>query len=275
MGRSVWASINVRNVAIPDGPAVASRTVWTTGEDGPLTTTGLSEIHATIASDHALAVLGMPDHVGTVHTAADMTVPVMTRFEMPDYLAFMDPIVLAASTEPGPIAIIVIVVEHVNDVAAVTPIIRNALMATDPGKVSIETTGDFARVQAVVAGQLGGYGSALVIATLLALAGIVTSLLWGLVMIRRKDFGRRRALGASQPFIIALVLTQTGIAAVVGALIGTLGGTVTLTLLGDPQPSPQFTLAVAVLAISASLLGAIPPAVIASRREPLAELRVP
>ena len=43
----------------------------------------------------------------------------------------------------------------------------------------------------------------------------------------------------------------------------------------DPLPGVSFTLALCVLTLATALLSAILPAVVASRREPIRELRVP
>ena len=92
--------------------------------------------------------------------------------------------------------------------------------------------------------------------------------------MRRKDYGRRRALGASRSFIISLLLTQTALLALVGSIIGAILATAILLIMGDPLPGIPFTAAVTVLAILASALGAVIPAIVASRREPIRELRV-
>jgi putative ABC transport system permease protein len=99
--------------------------------------------------------------------------------------------------------------------------------------------------------------------------------LTGLVTLRRKDFGRRRALGAPRSLIILLVLTQTAGLALTGVIIGSGVATVVLFAGGDPLPGIAFTGAIAVLAMAVSLGAALVPAIIASRRDPITELRVP
>ncbi|MFZ1411094.1 MAG: hypothetical protein WAS07_06535 [Micropruina sp.] len=48
-----------------------------------------------------------------------------------------------------------------------------------------------------------------------------------------------------------------------------------LTLGREPLPSTEFGAATMILSVAAAGLGAIPPGVIASLRDPLSELRVP
>jgi len=100
-------------------------------------------------------------------------------------------------------------------------------------------------------------------------------LLSGLVMMRRKDFGRRRALGASRGLIVALLLVQTAQLAVAGVVAGLIAACSVLLLSGDPVPTAEFSAALGVLAVAAATAAAAPPAVLASRRDPVRELRVP
>lgn len=74
---------------------------------------------------------------------------------------------------------------------------------------------------------------------------IVTVTMLGAVSSRRRDFGRRRALGASRSSLITLVLIHTAVAAVTG------------------------------LCVLVALLGALIPALAAAYRDPMRILRVP
>lgn len=104
---------------------------------------------------------------------------------------------------------------------------------------------------------------------------LVAAILFGLVMLRRKDFGRRRALGASQGLIVSLILTQVGTLSLLGASIGTAVATVAIVAGGDPMPGPDFVVAINVLAVGVGVIAAVIPAAAAARRDPLVELRVP
>ena len=86
---------------------------------------------------------------------------------------------------------------------------------------------------------------------------ITLVIVWGFVLSRRKDLGRRRALGATRATIIALVVGQVALTAALASAIGALLCTATLALLNTPTPP-------------ASL-----PAIFAANRDPLHELRVP
>ena len=110
---------------------------------------------------------------------------------------------------------------------------------------------------------------------LLVSAALVAVNLFALVTMRRKDFGRRRALGASRGLIVALLLAQVLLLAVLGSVLGLGIAYIALNLSGEPQAGVEFAMAVAIAGILAAALAALPPALVAARRDPLHELRVP
>lgn len=133
----------------------------------------------------------------------------------------------------------------------------------------------FADVRAAVAGELGRYGRQLV-TIILAVGLLLVGLnLYGAVTTRRRDFGRRRALGATRPTIISLIAIQTGIFALVGAVIGAAVATTLVWQWTDLPPDWTFTGAIITLTVLAATAAALPPAIIAAYRDPLTVLRVP
>ncbi|CAN5174957.1 hypothetical protein BH09ACT6_BH09ACT6_11800 [soil metagenome] len=122
---------------------------------------------------------------------------------------------------------------------------------------------------------LAQFGEGLVLTVFGAGAALVAVILSCLVLLRRKDFGRRRALGASCRLIIGLLLATVGLLSLMGSIIGCLGAALVLAALNDPVPSPAFCVAAAVLAVATSLSAGVVSALVASTRDPLRELRVP
>ncbi|RFA21071.1 FtsX-like permease family protein [Subtercola boreus] len=159
-------------------------------------------------------------------------------------------------------------------VGAVAAVVSSVLGVDDPTTVTVQTSEQLASVRQQVAGQLGDYGRTLVLSVFGAAAALVGAILLALVMLRRRDFGRRRALGASRSILVALLLSQVGLLAAVAVLVGVTAALLLLGVQGLPLPTPAFTIAVGVLAIVTSLVAAVVPALIASTRDPLRELRV-
>lgn len=272
------AAHDVQNAAIPGGTNVPARLSW----GAHLTALGVAETspldnQTAWASRDALDSLGMPDGVGGVVSDSGASYSIAGRIDVPDYLAFLEPLVVVPQTElqPGNVSVLVVIAARPDLVSPVSLAVQSVLAVDDPSKISLSTSESLATLRALVEGQLGTFGRNLVIVIFALTAVLVAAILYGLVMLRRKDFGRRRALGASQSLIIGLLLAQMAALATVGAIAGSTAAAVGLAVSGDPLPGLDFFAAVALLAITVGVLAALVPALAAARRDPLKELRVP
>ncbi|MGC5628732.1 ABC transporter permease [Georgenia sp. Z1344] len=266
---------DVRSATITGGPAVASRTVHASDLSDILGHRADAVPGSILLTGRGAQTLGLADGVGPVTTANGTIAAVVGTVDRPEFLDALGSTAYVVTDEPGPLAIVVVIADAVDAVDQLVPVVQAALMTQQPGSVNVTTSEAFAQVQAVIGGQLGGFGRSLVLGILLALGVLVAGLQYGVVMIRRKDFGRRRALGASRRLIVGLLLLRTMLCAGVGALLGATTGLGVTRALGDPAPGLSFVVALMVLAIAVCVVGAIAPAIVASRREPLVELRVP
>lgn len=140
--------------------------------------------------------------------------------------------------------------------------------------VTITSPVTLAELQDQVAGDLDSFGRTLLLGVLAAGALLVAIVVLSDVLVRRKDLGRRRALGATRGIILALVITRTLVPALLGAALGVGIG---LALAGqyDAIPPGQFTVGTATLAVLAALTSAVPPALYAATRDPVRVLRTP
>jgi len=270
---------DVRNAAFPGGTRVPVRLAW----GGDLQALGVPASPAVpnasaYASELALEQLGMPDDVGGVVTTMGDEYAVMGPVDVPDYLQFLEPLVVVPqqrSTESSPVGVLVVIAERPDLVTPVASAVLSVLAVDDSSKVNVTTSESLATLRALVEGQLGTFGRNLVIVIFSLTALLVAAILYGLVMLRRKDFGRRRALGASQGLIVALLLTQIAVLSAIGATIGSAAAAAGLAASGDPLPGPDFFVAVSLLAIVVGTAAGLAPALAAARRDPLKELRVP
>lgn len=278
-----WAAAfsSARDAAnvVTDGTRVPVRTVY--GRD--LSRIGIPDTVlepgvSTYASAQALEQFGMPDAAGaavTVVGAAPLTIA--GRLDVPDFLAGLEPVALTPildSTGDDTVNLLLVIAESPELVAPVSAATLSMLAVDDPTKVTVQTSETLANLRAIIQSQLGTFSRGLVLGLLAVTGALVAVILYGLVIMRRKDFGRRRALGASRGFIVALLLTQTALLAAAGIAIGLAASLGTLLVTRDPLPGLAFTLAVSTLAAATALLAALAPAIAASRREPIRELRV-
>lgn len=284
IGGIEWAggfsnAVDATNAAVVDGTRVPMRYVY--GDH--LSRLGVPE-HSPIpdglayASEAALDQLGLPDDTGGITLISGASYGIGSRIIVPDYLAAFEPVVIVpqpAATGDEPIGVLVVIAESPELVAPVSKAVLSVLAADDPGKITVQTSAALAQLRGLIQSQLGSFSCGLVLAVLALTGTLVAILLYGLVMMRRKDFGRRRALGATRPLIIGLLLTQTALLAVAGIFIGVAASTVILLASGDPLPGLPFTTALGVLTIATALVAALIPAIVASRRQPIQELRVP
>ncbi|WP_199042528.1 FtsX-like permease family protein [Glycomyces salinus] len=274
---------DVRNAHVPDGEPVPSRTAF--GELGGHRLIELDGVpNAAIASDVASETLRLRDGVGAVTNADGFELEVIGSIAIPEHLGFMDRIVvvpssteeaLAGTTPDAPISLLVVQADSPGQVEALTEVLREYLSDADLQAVSIETSAELAAVRSAVSGELGQYGRTTVLGILAVSALVIGINILALAIMRRKDFGRRRALGARRSLIIALLLAQVGITAGMGAVTASVATTMISAMLNSPFPGWGFTSAVAALGTLCAMAAAMPPAVYAARREPLHELRVP
>jgi putative ABC transport system permease protein len=269
--------IDARNANIPAAPPVAVRRAYGTIGDQPMHDPQHPAGPTALASPHAAAALGLHHGTGGIITDHGQHLTVTTDLAVPEHLRFLEPLVVipTGTDQPQPLTMIIILAGSPPEVAPVETVLRSLLRDTQPDQVTIETSTQLAAIRAAVAGQLGTHARSTVLAILAVSALLVAVNLLALITMRRKDFGRRRALGATRGLIITLLLTQVTLLALTGATLGTTGALTTLAATGNPQPGTQFTLATATAAVLAATLAALPPALIAARRDPLHELRVP
>lgn len=255
--RRVW-SADLGGLGIPAAQPVADRTVW--------------------ASTETLALWGMPDEVGGVVTGAGAEFAVAGSMSEPDFLDFLQPLAVApqsAESGVGRVSALVVIATRPDLVVPVSRAVQSVLGVDDPTAVTVTTSEDLAALRALIEGQLGSFGRNLVLTVFAVTAILVAAILYGLVVLRRRDFGRRRALGASQSLIVALLLAQMTVLSIVGSGVGAAVAAVVLAAAGDPLPGVAFFCAVAVLGVAVAVVAAVVPAIAAARRDPLRELRVP
>ena len=175
----------------------------------------------------------------------------------------------------GPVRRIVVVAKTPADVAGLTAALGLVVDADNTRSLRVDTPVELSRVRAAVAGELGRYGRGLVLAALAAGLVLISMTVYGSVSSRRRDLGRRRALGARRGTIVALIVSQTLSTAALGCA---LGGPIGLTLAyrgASTLPPPGFTAGTIVLVLLAAAAAAVPPAVVGALRDPVSVLRQP
>lgn len=223
------------------------------------------------------ARLGFAAAAGTVEGATGRQYPVVGVFRSSGPLADLGDSILLVGDDDADVGLrrITIEVASAEAVSQVAETLRSLVGPAGEGGVTIEVSEDLVLAQSVIRGEFAGFGRAIVVQ---ALAGglvlMVGAVLAG-VNARRRDFGRRRALGASRGQLVSLVVAQTLWSALPGVAAGALAGSALVKALSGSWPGWQFPLAVAVLTALSAAGAAITPAILAAMRDPVTALRVP
>lgn len=222
------------------------------------------------------ARLGLAEASGAVDVSSGVQLPVVGLFSVADPLSALDDTVLV--TDPswtGPVRRIFVQVDRPEDVIVTAGAIAASLGGADGQRARVEVAEDLALVRAAVRGELGGAGRATVLQALGAGLVLAALTIYAGLQGRRKDFGRRRALGASRWQLTAIVLLQVLVAAIPGAALGAIGGVIAVTAISGTDPGWQYPVAVMLLTLVAMTAAAAVPAVTAAWQDPVSALRVP
>ena len=270
---------DVHNPQIGTSLKVGSRTVITQGPSAAAMKGFAAQPDLALTTPQGAQTLGLIDGAGYV-TGVEADTTVARAMPLPDFLQWLDPIVLipVPNEKPYldlPAAIIVAVPTAPEHVPAVSATIKALLAPAEADAITIETPEQLNALRSLVEEQLTGVHRSLVIGMFAVLVVLVSALLYGLVMIRRKDYGRRRALGATRSLIVGLIVMNTALVAVAGAVGGSTAALGVLYFTQGPLPAPAFVATTIILAVGAALAGSVVPGLVASHRDPLTELRVP
>lgn len=277
VGASQFIS-DASNSQILDGHTVGVRRLWASSWKRiglPSPQNGSASVYAT---DATLASLGLADGVGTIRARDGIEWFVAGTAQLPSFLAALGSSVLILEKERTTTERfdqITVLTRSTSHIEAIANVLGTLVNLDDPSKFTISASQQLAEVRSAIRGQLSEFGRNLALGITSITSVLTCSVMILSVMQRRRDFGRRRALGATRSLIAALIVAQTGGLSAIGAIAGIGVASTVLMTTDAPTPPLDYLAAVAVLAIQVSLVAAIVPAILASRRDPIRELRVP
>ncbi|MEO8207514.1 MAG: FtsX-like permease family protein [Chloroflexota bacterium] len=272
---------DVRNAALGSaGRAVPARRVYGSLPDPVRLAGGRAPVSGeAIATKLGLVLLGSQSPAGGIQ-GEGFDASLVGTFTVTDPLTFLDGslLMLAAVAEPGEMQALrqlVVVASSVDSVGSLLDAIPSVLHAHDRTQVRVATPTSLVELRSLVEAELATNSRQQLLVVLGVGLVVISVTLSGAVAQRRRDFGRRRALGATRSALVLLVIVQTAVAAVIGTVFGTAVGLVAVGQLAGALPPLDFLVGVAVLALLAALFAAIPPGVAAAFRDPVRILRVP
>lgn len=219
---------------------------------------------------------GFATPVGAL-TRDQRIVPVVGGFTAAPPLTSLDDVALVR-TEPGPgqpLQTLVVVARTVHDITELERVLPGLLVVEDPTQLQVSSPAILAELQDVVSGEVGRNTRRLMLLVLATGLGLVAVTQYGTIAARRRDFGRRRALGATRADLMAVIVAQTLTCALAGVTLGCLTGLAVVHLIAGALPAATFVAGVAGLVVVSAVLAAAPPAIAAARIDPVRILRVP
>lgn len=220
--------------------------------------------------------LGLAAAAGTVESVTGQRFPVLGAFAATGPLAELQETVLLLGTEQVPVfRRITMEARSAEQVVPLAGLVRTLVGPAGEGGVAIDVSGDLVRAQQAVRGELSGFGRAVVLQALGAGLVLMAGAVLAGVNARRRDFGRRRALGAARSQLVVIVVGQALWSAFPGVAVGAIAGSAVTASLAGTWPGWRYPLAISVLTALGAALAAVAPAVVASFRDPVVALRVP
>lgn len=260
-------------VAIVDAYGTLSRAITITRGRLPAT----SEV---ILAEDLMTPLGLAEPVGSLvapdgrEWAIVGTFTASPPFEDFGRMAISSPALNASSGTRGfTFGELRVVADSRNSVGAVQDVVLASIPA-DQQDTRVTTALAAAQTGTQAQDALAGLGRSVLLLILGAGAFLVVAVVLADVLVRRRDLGRRRTLGITRGDLIALVALRSVIPAGVGAVIGAVVGCVYVRAMSGQVPVAM-AIAVTVLAVVTTLLASLPPAVFASRVDPVEVMRTP
>lgn len=272
--------VDATAAAVPEGARVGIRTAYGTISGRSLSQTRSPLGPVVWASRASVDALGLSSPAGAIRVVDGAEYHVAGELEVPAFLADLEPLTVIPATlgiRGGPVSLtsIVILTATPDAVGLVTTVVRSYLIDIPSELVTVTTSEQLAALRSAVGGELTRQGRTVILGVLGSATAVTLINVWGFVLMRRKDLGRRRALGATRLSILALYLAQVFLTAALAGAIGATLGLVALAYERSPLPSTSYAAAVVLALTLAATIAAAMPVAVAANRDPLRELRVP
>lgn len=203
-------------------------------------------------------------------------VPVVGWFRASDPLKVLDAFILVPSRDDTMLLERMIIAVGDPGWVDLTAVNATALIGTDAAAaVSVERSLALLAAREAVRDEVGRQDRVLILAILAAAMALACVVIFAGTMGSRRDFGRRRALGATRGQLMLIVVLATLWPAVAGTAIGTVAGWVYLGSEFGHVADLRFPVSVGILTALALAVASALPAAHAATRDPLRVLRMP
>lgn len=271
---------DVKNLAIGEGatPVPAWAVIGDIGSVAQLEAGRYPGPGEALVSTQALRKLGMQYPVGAVRIAnADIPVDfaIVGSYTPRDPFTDLDQGVIYEAQSGSSATNLHLILNDASQAAVAQGSVLSLFgQLADPEAISVRSPLQMAKLHDEIVGDLGSFGKSLLYGALGIGSLLVAVVVFADILVRRKDLGRRRALGATRSDIVTLMLIRTLIPAVAGALVGMLGG-LGITVSTGSVPPFAFCLGIVILALLSAGASSLVPAAYAANADPVKVLRTP
>lgn len=202
--------------------------------------------------------------------------PVVGWFRAPGPLSALEAFVLLPSTDDAlALERIIVAVDDVGWVDLVADNLPALVGRAAANAITIERSPALLQAREAVRDEVTRRDRTLVLAILAVAMALACVVVFAGIVGARRDFGRRRALGATQGQLTALAVLGTLWPALGGTAVGTITGWAYLGSRLGYLADWRFPLAVGILTVLVFMAASAPPAAVVATRDPLRVLRVP
>ncbi|MCL1900092.1 MAG: hypothetical protein FWG11_06235 [Promicromonosporaceae bacterium] len=270
-------AVDVTNAVITDGRVAARALVGGLPAEMPLVQGRAPLPGEAVVGLQAAPTLHLGPGLGTIAAPGQDPIAVVGVFDASGPLASLANVALVsrAADDVETLRFVYVMASDVTTVERLEDVLRASTPARNPAALTVETPTGAIAVRDMIAGNLGAAARQLMAVVMGVGAVLIAVTMFAATASRRRDFGRRRALGATRSTLVAGLLAQTTVGAVLGIALGTTAGLIALQATAESLPSWQFTAGAAGLALLLTLVAATPIALHAATRDPLRILRVP
>lgn len=238
----------------------------------PVRFSGANSRHGAFVSSSSARRVGLG---GAYSVLEPGTVPVVGWFTAEEPLHSLEAFILIPSDDRRlRLERIIVAVQDVGWVDLVAGSLDSMVGSDAAASITVERSPALLAAREAVRDEVTRRDRELVVALLVVAMALASAVVFAGTVAGRRDFGRRRALGATQGQLMVLVMLSTLWPALVGTVLGTGAGCLYLgSRLGHP-PVLEFPLSIAILSVLGLVAASALPAAVAATRDPLRVLRV-
>lgn len=268
---------DVTAAALPGGTRVALRPMY---DPNPKALQAQNPMPSRIAfaTPKASRELGMPEGAGDVQQIGGPEYQIVSSLELPSYLKELDPLVITPVDRTDGETVLtsaMVLARDARSIQVLTRLVEGYFADYPAESYSISTSEQLAELRGAVNGELSKQGRAIVTWVSTGTSILTLLIVVGFVVLRRKDFGRRRALGATRLTVAGLVVGQVALTACFGLVAGVTVAWAWLRASSGSVPSVSYIAAISFILVVSAATAALVPATVAATRDPMRELRVP